>query len=489
MEFPGVKALSDVSFKMYTGSIHAVVGANGAGKSTLMKVITGIYNTHSGNIYLDGDELHIRSPYDAQRAGIQIVHQEVDTALAPALSVAENIMINELVSMRGQHFINWKDIYASAREKLKSLKINIDVKTPVKELTLAQKQLVIIARALMKEIKFLILDEPTAALSDSETEQLFKVLRDLAAKDVGVAFISHRLPEVFEICDKITIMRDGEIVADEQIENVNIKSIVAQMLGREYGDAYPKRQIAMGKTLLEINDLSSTRGEVKNINMHVRMGEIVGIAGLVGAGKTELCKTIFGDIPIKKGEIKMKGKRINHRNPTQAVKAGFSLVPEERRKEGILINEPVYSNISAANLSKYSTKLGFIRQQKEKESAKRMISRLNIICPSEIAKVKYLSGGNQQKVALGKWLSTDAEIYLMDEPTKGVDVGAKQDIFRLIGDLAAAGKGVVYATCEFGEILGITDRVYVMYDHEIVCELKTSQTNEQELLYATTGGK
>lgn len=489
IEFPGVKALDDISFSTQTGSVHAVVGANGAGKSTLMKVLTGTYNTYTGEIAMDGQAVHIRSPYDAQKHGIQIVHQEVDAALAPALSVAENIMINELVSMQHKQFVNWKKIQQGAREKLDILNVKIDVKRPVKELTLAEKQLVLIARALMHNIKFLILDEPTAPLSNTETEQLFKVVRDLAARNVGVIFISHRLPEIFEICDSITIMRDGKIVANEKVTNLDVKTVVSFMLGREFGNAYPKQKVAIGDVLMEVQNLTTTGGEVRDINMHVRAGEIVGVAGLVGAGKSELCKTIFGDIPIQSGEIRIHGKRINNRTPSHAVNSGLSLVPEERRKEGILIHEPIYSNISAAKLSQFCNRFGFIRKNKEKELAGRMIQSLGIKCPNCLTQVQYLSGGNQQKVAIAKWLAADAEVYLMDEPTKGVDVGAKQDIFRLIGDLTAKGKGVIYATCEFSEILGITDRIYVMYDNTIVGELVTAKTNEQELLYATTGGK
>ena len=489
IEFPGVKALSDVSFSASTGSIHALIGANGAGKSTLMKVLTGVYTTYTGKIFMDDEELTIRSPFDAQKSGIQIVHQEVDAALAPALSVAENIMVNEMVNMMGRRqIINWSSIYSRAKEKLDFLGVALDVRRPLKELTLAQKQLVLIARALMKNIRFLILDEPTAPLSHSETEQLFRVVRDLAKSGVGIIFISHRLPELFEICQVITVMRDGRIVASQNISEIDIKGVVRQMLGREYGDAFPKAQVAVGEPLLEIEGLSSANNEVRDIHMVVRRGEIVGIAGLVGAGKSELCKTVFGDIPIRTGEIRLKGRLVHSRQPSQAVKYGLSLVPEERRREGVLIQEPVYANLSAARLGQYCSRLGFIRRKLERALARRMIDRLKIKCASDAVKVKYLSGGNQQKVVIGKWLAADSEIYLMDEPTKGVDVGAKQEIFKLIGELAAEGKGIVYATCEFSEILGITDRVYVMYDHTVVGEYVTAETNEQELLYAATGG-
>lgn len=490
IEFPGVLALSDVNFQTDTGVIHAVVGANGAGKSTLMKVLTGVYNTYTGDIFFNEEKLMLRNPHDAQKLGIQIVHQEVDAALAPALSVAENIMVNEMVNMMdGKQFIRWKSIYAEAAKKLEKLHIHLDVKKKVKQLTLAQKQMVLIARALMDNIKFLILDEPTAPLSNTETEELFRVVRELAKRGVGIIFISHRLPEVFEICDEITIMRNGRIVASKKTAEIQMKQVVDYMLGREFGEAYPKQHAAIGEKLLEVNQLTTAEGEIHDVNLYVRAGEIVGVAGLVGAGKSELCKTLFGDNKITRGEIRINNRKIQCSSPVQAVKEGLALVPEERRKEGILIQEPVYANLSIAKLSRCCSRLGFLQGRKEHELAKKVVKDLGIKCPNENAKVKYLSGGNQQKVAIGKWLVAEADVYIFDEPTKGVDVGAKQDIFRLIGQLAQQGKGIIYATCETGEILGISDRIYVMYDHTIVGELETKQADEQQVLYLSTGGK
>lgn len=490
IEFPGVLALSDVNFQTETGVIHAVVGANGAGKSTLMKVLTGVYNTYRGNIFYNEEKLQIRNPHEAQKLGIQIVHQEVDAALAPALSVAENIMVNEMVNMMGgKQFIHWKNIYAEAEKKLAKLNIRLDVKKKAKQLTLAQKQMVLIARALMDNIKFLILDEPTAPLSNTETKELFEVIRELARQGVGIIFISHRLPEVFEICDEVTIMRNGKIVTSKKIKETNMKQVVDYMLGREFGEAYPKQHAMIGDKLLEVNRLTTAEGEIRDVSLYVRAGEIVGVAGLVGAGKSELCKTLFGDNKITGGEIRIKNRKVQYHSPGQAVKEGLALVPEERRKEGVLIQEPVYANLSVAKLSRCCNRLGFLQGRKERELAKNMVKELGVKCPSESEKVKYLSGGNQQKVAIGKWLVAEADIYIFDEPTKGVDVGAKQDIFRLIGQLAQQGKGIIYATCETGEILGISDRIYVMYDHTIAGELETKQADEQQVLYLSTGGK
>lgn len=492
IEFPGVKALSNVHFEMESGNIRALIGANGAGKSTLMKVLSGANPHYQGQIYTDDQPVEIRSPKDAKKLGIEIVYQEVDTALIPYLSVAENIMLNSIVNkMENKQFVKWKEIKKKAKEVLQKLNIDIDVNALVSDLSLAEKQMVLIARAIVEECKFLILDEPTAPLSNTETKELFRIVKDLAKNEnVGIIFISHRLHELFEICETITVMKDGMIVAEKVIdEQLTPKAIVELMLGRKFDDTYPKKQISIGDVILEVKNLNEKNGAVKNINLNVRKGEIVGISGLVGAGKTELCKTLFGAMKQSSGEIKLHNKVLNITDPYSAVKQGIALVPEERRKEGILVEEPVYSNISATSLHKYCDKLSFVNKSKEKETARNVIKDLGIKTPSENQLVKFLSGGNQQKVAVGKWIVSDAEIYIFDEPTKGVDVGAKRDIFELIERLAEMGKGIIYASCEFSEILAIADRTYIMYDGEIVKELDVKDSNEEELLYYSTGGR
>ncbi len=491
IEFPGVKALSGVDFELQSGSIHALIGANGAGKSTLMKVLSGAYTHYTGDISLDGNHVVIDSPKTAKGIGVDIVYQEVDTALIPYLDVGENIMLDILVNKMGKkHFVNWNHVYKKAQEALNRLNINIDVKKKVEDLDLAEKQMVLIARAIVEERRFLILDEPTAPLSNRETEELFRIVRDLAKNhDVGIVFISHRLPELFEICEDITIMKDGKLVITREMEGLTSKEVVEYMLGRTFDEEHKKESVEIGNTLFRVQNITEKKGRIKDINLQVREGEIVGVAGLVGAGKTELCKTIFGSYQTASGSMNLRDKKLAIKNSYAAVKQGIALVPEERRKEGVLVEEPVYSNLSAANLARFSTKLSFLKPSKEKESAREMIKRLGIKTPSENQKVAFLSGGNQQKVAVGKWLMTDASVYLFDEPTKGVDVGAKGDIFDLITNLAKSKKGVLYASSEISEILSITDRIYVMYDGEIVKELETSSTSEEEILYYSTGGK
>lgn len=489
IEFPGVKALNNVNFITETGTVHALIGANGAGKSTLMKVLSGAYNHFTGDIFIENENVSIKSPKDAQELGIQIVYQEVDTALISYLTVGENIMLNEMVNDMGKkQVIKWKEIHERATEILTSMHVNVSSKKLVSDLTLAEKQMVLIARSISKKCRFLILDEPTAPLSMSETNELFRIVRDLKMKNVGVIFISHRLPELFEICDDITVMRNGEFVAKEKIKETTQNKVVEAMLGKKLEDQFPKYKVNIGNSVLSVKGLSD-KEKIKDFNMHVKQGEIVGLAGLVGAGKTELCKALFGASHVTAGEIYLNDKKITIKSPYDAVREGIALVPEERRKEGILVLESVSTNLSASNLKKFSKLLSFLDFKAEKIAAKEMINNLGIKTPSEETKVQNLSGGNQQKVAIGKWLITDADVYIFDEPTKGVDVGAKKDIFELIAELAKRGKGIIYATCELSEIIGITDRVYVVYDGQVAKEMETSKTNEEELLFYSAGGQ
>jgi len=401
-------------------------------------------------------------------------------------------MFNTLVTrMRGRFLVNWEKIQISAREILERLHVDIDVRKHVSSLTLAQKQMVLIARAMREKCRFLILDEPTAPLSLGEVGELFRIVKNLAKDDnVGVIFISHRLPELFQICEELTILKDGKVVAEKSVnDELTTRDIVNLMLGRNFDEAFAKERNKIGETVLKVRDLQDSAGKVRNISFDLRRGEIVGVAGLVGAGKSELCKLLFGATRIKSGMIEYKGKRLNLKTPTKAVRNKIGLVPEERRKEGVLVGEPVYFNLSAACLGKFTNALSFIRRRLELANARRYIEELNIKTPSEFQRVKFLSGGNQQKVAVGKWLASDSDVYLLDEATKGVDVGAKMEIFQIIQRLAKNGKAVLYVSSEISEILALTDRTYVMYNGEFVADLDASKTTENEILYFATGGK
>lgn len=491
IEFPGVKALDTVDFEMNTGEIRALIGANGAGKSSLMKVLSGAYTDYTGTIELDGQKHTIDSPKTAKNLGIDIVYQEVDTALIGYLDIAENIMLDDLVTnTKRSGFLSWKQLHKEAKAVLERLNVKLDTRRRINDLTLAEKQMVLIARSIVHERKFLILDEPTAPLSNRETTELFRIVRELS-KDhgLGIIFISHRLPELFEICETISIMKDGKMITTEQIATLTPNKVIELMLGKTFNEEHQKHQIPFGEIIFELKNITDDERYIDDVSLLARKHEIVGIAGLVGAGKTELCKTIFGDRKFVSGEIFINGVKVTNKAPYHAVKNGFALVPEERRKEGVLVEEPVYSNLTAASLKKYTRPLGVLAPEREKSKAREMIQSLGIKTPSENQKVALLSGGNQQKVAVGKWLLTDAEVLLFDEPTKGVDVGAKGDIFDLITSLAESGKAILYASSELNEIVNITDRVYVMYDGKIVKELVTSETSEEEILYYSTGGR
>ena len=492
IEFPGVKALEDINFEVSTGEIRAVVGANGAGKSTLMKVLSGANPTYTGEVLLNDKDVELRTPVDAKKCGVQIVYQEVDTALFPNLTVAENIIQGDLVMDKGNAILNWGEVYKEGRKALDRLHISkerINERDLVSKLSLADKQMVLIAKAIRRKCNFLILDEPTAPLSNQETKELFEVVEHLhKTENIAILFISHRLNEILEICESYTVMRNGKLIGTYPIaESTTTKEIVELMLGRTFEEAYKREEIPIGDTIFKTENLSEINGRINDINLHVRKGEILGIAGLVGAGKSELCKTLFGAYKST-GKIILNGKELNLKNPALAVKNKIALVPEERRKEGVLVEESVSFNLSAASLEKFC-KLSFIDKKKVTDNAKSYIRSLNVSTPSPRQLVKKLSGGNQQKVAVGKWLAADCKLYIFDEPTKGVDVGAKQDIFDLIHEIAKKGNAVIYATCENQELLALTDRIYVMYNGGISAELVTKNTNEDEIMFYSVGGK
>ncbi|MBR1409008.1 MAG: sugar ABC transporter ATP-binding protein [Clostridia bacterium] len=489
IEFPGVKALSDVNFEVSTGEIRALVGANGAGKSTLMKVLAGANPDYTGEVYLNGETVELRTTMAAKKLGIQIVYQEVDMALVPTLSVAENVMLGDMILTADKKpLVSWPEMRRRAKEVLDRLHINVNVRTLVQDLSLAQKQMVLIARAIVNECNFLILDEPTAPLSDSETAELFRLVRHLQeTENIAIIFISHRIHEILQICQKYTVMRNGEIVDTSDVtDKTTTREIIEKMLGRSFEENFPKEVVPIGEKVFEVSHLSGADGKVNDVSFYVRRGEIVGIAGLVGAGKSELCKTIFGAYEKTGGTITLNGKELKIKIPTDALRQGIALVPEERRKEGVLVGETVTFNLSAAALDKFCAG-AFVIKSKTEENARKYVDSLGIKTPSINQKVANLSGGNQQKVAVGKWMAADCDVYIFDEPTKGVDVGAKQDIFRLINDITRQGNSVIYASCENSELLSITDRIYVLFDGHVMAELETAKTGEDEIMHYSVG--
>ncbi|QGR00374.1 sugar ABC transporter ATP-binding protein [Paenibacillus psychroresistens] len=483
--FSGVKALHDIDFSVSKGEIHALLGANGAGKSTLMKILSGAYSIDTGQIALDDTDVAFLSPREAIRAGIQCVYQEVDTALVAELNVAENIMIERITN--ASRWINWNSIYRDAEALLKELGIELPLRHKISQLSIAQKQLVLITRALAQQAKLVIFDEPTAPLSLEEAEQLFVIMRKLKADGVGCIFISHRLPEVFSVSDRVTVMRDGRHIMTSSTAETNINQVIEAMLGKALVEEFPKATVARGELLLEVKGLSSGK-KVKAVDFQLHRGEIVGIVGLVGAGKTELSRLLFGADSLDSGEIKLLGRTLSLKDPSDAVREGIASVPEERRKQGVFVNETLLDNLAIPSMRSL-TSWGILSKRKQVSLAQKMITELDIRPPDLNQTVKHLSGGNQQKVSIGKWIPTDAEVYLFDEPTKGVDIGAKTDIFRLIGELVQQGKGVLYFSCEIAEIMGIADRILVMSYGKVVKELTRAQATQDQILYYSSAGE
>jgi simple sugar transport system ATP-binding protein len=482
--FPGVRALQQVDFEVRAGEVHALVGANGAGKSTLMKVLSGAYHSDEGAIYLSGSPVQLREPSDAIEAGIHCVYQEVDAALVPAAGLTENVFLDRLAHSSG--WINWSRLDAEAKQLLASVGLETPVHRHADRLTISEKQLVLLARAVAGRMKLLILDEPTAPLGPEETKRLFALVRKIKDSGVGVVFISHRLSEVFELCDRITIMRDGQRIDTKQAEQTNAKEIVQLMLGRAGSHEYVREKRQTGQPLLEAKGLRSST-KVKDVSFTLHSGEIVAVVGLVGAGKTELSRLLFGADPLDAGSVHVHGHPVRLREPADAIAAGIALIPEERRKQGLLIDESIAENLALPSLRSLRT-FGLISKRKMLELADRTIKRLEIRPPDPSKAARLLSGGNQQKIVVGKWAETNADIYLFDEPTKGVDIGAKQDMLRLADELAGRGKAVLYLTGELSEAIAIADRILVMSYGEIVKELAASEATTESLLYYASGG-
>ena len=485
LAFAGFKALSHVDFTLKGGSVHALTGANGAGKSTLMAVLCGTHDHYEGEIAINNQVVSIRTPRDAKQLGIHLVQQEVDVALIPGLTIAENIMLDKLAEPA--HTYRWSTVRQQARAALAQLDVTLDVKRTIDSCTLAEKQQILLARALSHHCRFLILDEPTAPLDQHESERLFTVVRRLQQQGIGVVFISHRIHELKAICDTLTVLRDGRLIESGPMDNLHAEQIVERMLGHELSDIYPpKRRQHSDETLLRVDGLHD-EGLLKDISLHLRKGEILGIAGLAGAGKTELCKALFGASKshITRGELNSQPWR--PRDPADSVLRGMALVPEERRKEGIFIDESVSMNLAVSADNSFS-RWSLFGHRKAWRWAEEVIARVGVRTTGPAQTLRRLSGGNQQKVAIGKWLRGNANVVIFDEPTKGVDVKAKTDLFQLIDGLAQEGKGVIYASGEFAELVGLCDRICVLWDGKIVAEIAGADAREETLLYYSTGG-
>ncbi|MCO6511241.1 MAG: xylose ABC transporter ATP-binding protein [Aridibacter famidurans] len=490
-EFPGVKALDEVTFDLCEGEFHALVGENGAGKSTLMKVLSGVYpyGDYSGEILIEGAEARFHDVGDAERAGIAIIFQEL--SLVKELTVAENIFLGREPARFG--IIDRLRLYREASNLLSDLGLRIDPRAEVGDLGIGQQQLVEIAKALSQEAKILVLDEPTAALTDTEVETLFGILENLRSRGVGMVYISHKLEEVFRMSDRITVLRDGKTVGTFPAADVVRESVISMMVGREVGDIFPEVTHEFGDTVFEVRDLTSQdpdhpgRMLVDDVSFSVRRGEVLGIAGLMGAGRTDLLMALFGAARGKvTGEVLIEGRRVEIDSPRDAIRNGIGFVTEDRKRYGLVIGQTVRENVTLACLKKISGGF-FTNRSKERAATERMLEKLNIKAPSVASEAGTLSGGNQQKVVLAKWLLTEPKVLFLDEPTRGIDVGAKQEIYAEINRLAEEGLAIVMVSSELPEVLGLADRVIVLHEGRKTGDFSKSGATPESVMAAATG--
>lgn len=491
--FPGVQALRNVNFKVKRGEIHCLVGENGAGKSTLMKVLSGVYpyGTYEGGIYFEGVEQRFMKISDSVKAGIAIIYQEL--ALFPDLTVYENLFVGNEIHNRS--VIDWNQTIAEAKKILQKVKLNVNPETLIKDLGVGQRQLIEIAKALSKDVKLLILDEPTAALNENDSENLLNLLRDLKEQGITCILISHKLKEVISIADSITVLRDGETICtlDASNDEINEAIIIKHMVGREIQDIYPTREKqSFGERIFELRNWSGYdpklgRNVIKNVNLYVKKGEIVGIAGLMGSGRTELALSIFGNAKNYKlnGELIFEGQKQIFKHPHEAIRAGIAYVTEDRKDDGLFLIQDIKSNLTIANLMEISNR-GVINQNEEIKVADQYKQSLTIKASSLEQVTGNLSGGNQQKVSIGKWLFVKPKLLILDEPTRGIDVGAKYEIYTVMNRLIEEGLSIIMISSELGEVLGMSDRIYVMADGEIKGELMAEEADQEKIMQLAT---
>jgi rhamnose transport system ATP-binding protein len=481
--FAGVEALKGVSFELQSGEVHALVGENGAGKSTLIKIITGAHRADEGTIAVNGQPVLKNDPVVSRGLGIAAIHQQ--PALFPDLTVAENMAIGVEKGWPLRR-IRWGARWYSAKQLLQRVGATIDPDTVVSDLTMPEQQLVEIARALGADARILIMDEPTASLSEREVERLFRVVRDLRGQGVGIVYISHRLDELFQLADRVTVLRDGSAVGTRKMADIDRAELIRLMVGRELTQVFPKKDIQLGATVLELDNLGCRASGIRNVSFAVRAGEIVGLAGLVGAGRTELAQILFGLIPADAGTIRLNGWPVKIRSPARAIKLGIAYVPEDRRRHGVILDMAIAPNTTLCILDKVST-AGWLRIGRERSIADSYVGRLGIKTDSIDNLVGNLSGGNQQKVAVARWLASEPKVLILDEPTQGVDVGAKAEIHRLMGTLATRGLAILMISSELPEILGMSDRIVVMHGGAVMGTLDRKDATQEKVLSLALG--
>ncbi|MDN7244958.1 sugar ABC transporter ATP-binding protein [Planococcus shenhongbingii] len=482
--FSGNQVLKDVQFSLEKGEIHALMGENGAGKSTLMKILTGIYSRDSGTVEVKGKEVHFTSPKQAEEAGIAVIHQELN--ILPHLSITDNLFLGKEETFGRSGILKTKDMREKARKALSELGLNVDPSQPASTLSVGQQQIVEIAKALSAEAEVIVMDEPTAALTDREIDTLFATIRNLQSKGVSFIYISHRMEEIFSLCDRITILRDGQYVGDRNINETSFEEIVQMMVGRELGERFPERNAKIGEVKLAVKGLSR-KDCFENVSFEIRKGEVLSIAGLMGAGRTEVAQSLFGYKKADTGTIELDGRQVKIDKPKTAKELGIGYVTEDRKSEGLIVDFSVEENVSMTNFSSIS-KNGLISKDKERSLYDRMVKRLGIRTSGPTQTAKSLSGGNQQKVVIAKWLGIEPELLILDEPTRGVDVGAKKEIYSIINELAERGVAILMISSELPEVIGMADRVIVMHEGKVTADLPKQEMTQERIMHFATGG-
>jgi rhamnose transport system ATP-binding protein len=480
--FGGVRALRGAHLALAAGEVHALVGENGAGKSTLVRIIGGVHRPDEGTVHIAGDEVHLHGPGDARDRGVAIIYQEPQ--LFGDLDVAENIFMGRQ-PRDGLRRIDWKTMYREVDELLGSLGVSLTGRTPVEGLSVADQQLVEIAKALSLNARVVVMDEPTAALSSREVERLFGITRDLRDRGVAVLFISHRLEEVFELADTVTVLRDGGHVITASAAELDAPALIRHMVGRELGELFPKEVSVIGTPLLEVRGLTR-EGVFRDVTFSLRRGEILGFAGLVGAGRSEVARAIFGIDPLDGGEILIDARPVRITSPATAVRAGLAFVPEDRQHQGLVLEMAIEHNATLPFLRRL-TRFGMVNRRREREVAADYAKRLQLKAASLQLPVRALSGGNQQKVVIGKWLATDPAVLILDEPTRGIDIGTKAEVHRIVSGLAAQGLAILLISSELPEVLAMADRVVVMHEGRITGEFDRSEADQETIMHAATG--
>ncbi|MBR5470632.1 MAG: sugar ABC transporter ATP-binding protein [Oscillibacter sp.] len=481
--FGSNQVLKDAGFLLKDGEVHALMGENGAGKSTLMKILTGVYTKDAGTIYVDGQEVSYKNPQEAEKAGIVFIYQELNVLFD--LTVEENLFMGKEITKKFG-VCDKKAMRAKAQEIMDRMGVKIPVNAVMSDLSVGQQQMVEICKALMVDAKVIIMDEPTAALTQSETEALFEVMNALRKKGVSIVYISHRMEEIFELCDRITILRDGQYIGTRNICDITMDDVVQMMIGREIGERFPKRESSIGEEVLRVEGLSHEK-LFRDVNFSVRAGEVLGVSGLMGAGRTEIMQAIFGNLPVVSGKIFIEGKEVSIKNPRQAIAAGIGFITEDRKTEGLLLEKSIAENIELANLNKVSKRSVLSRKQGA-ELVKRGIEEFRIKCFGPEHECGNLSGGNQQKVVLAKWIYTDPKILILDEPTRGVDIGAKKEIYNVINEMAAKGVAVIMVSSELPEVLGMSDRIMVVHEGHITGIIDAEGADQAKVMTLATGG-